>query len=168
MTEAFLPLLRDDGLVINVSSGIGTRAAGALSEATRSELDNITNFERLRVTIAQLTREAAERARQPGETPVYGLSKAGLNYYTKLVARQTPRLRVHACSPGFCRTEIAGPDADYSKREPKAAALGADVVTKLLFGELGGGATGRFYKEGSKPGTPLEQAWSAEEAWVAA
>ena len=51
--------------------------------------------------------------------------------------------------------------------EPRDAALGADVVLKLLFGELGAGATGCFYKECSKPGTPLEAARSAEESWVA-
>ena len=74
---------------------------------------------------------------------------------------------MNACSPGFCRTEIAGPNADYSEREPKAPALGADVVVKLLKGQLGEAATGRFFKECSRPGTPLERARSAEEAWVA-
>ena len=57
--------------------------------------------------------------------------------------------------------------ADYSKREPKPAALGADVVLKLLAGEVGAGSTGAFFKEASKPGTPLEEARSVEEAWVA-
>ena len=77
---------------------------------------------------------------------------------------QAPGLLVNACSPGFCRTEIAGPDAVYTARQPKDAALGADVVLKLLFGELGSG-TGLFYKECSKPGTPLEAAHSAVEPW---
>jgi len=79
------------------------------------------------------------------------------------VARETPRLRVNACSPGFCRTEIAGPGVVYT-REPKSAALGADVVVKLLFGDLGG-ETGTFYKECSKPGTSLDAARSAVEPW---
>ena len=74
---------------------------------------------------------------------------------------------MNACSPGFCRTDIAGPSADYSQREPKDPALGADVVVRLLTGQLGLGATGRFFKESSKPGTPLEKAHSVEEAWVA-
>ena len=37
-------------------------------------------------------------------------------------------------------------------------------MLKLLFGELGLG-TGLFYKECSKPGTPLEAARSAVEPW---
>ena len=167
VTEAFLPLLRDGGQVINVSSGAGTRAAGTLSDARRAELDEAVDSDRLRAMIARLAQEAAGQACQAGETPIYGLSKMGLNYYTRLLARQTSRVRVNACSPGFCRTEIAGPGADYSRREPKDAALGADVVIKLLGEELGADATGRFYKECSKPGTPLDKARSAEERWVA-
>ena len=50
---------------------------------------------------------------------------------------------MNACSPGFCRTEIAGPNADYSEREPKAPALGADVVVKLLFDDALSQATGK-------------------------
>ena len=87
---------------------------------------------------------------------------------TRLIAREHPRLLVNACSPGFCRTDIAGADVDYSKgRPPKDARLGADVVLKLLFGEVGAGSTGGFYKECSKPGTPIDAANSAAEPWVA-
>ena len=96
---------------------------------------------------------------------VYGLSKAAVNAYTKLAARTYPALRVNACSPGFCRTDIAGPNADYSAREPKAPALGADVVVKLLFDDALSQATGKFFKECSKPGTALENAVSREEPW---
>ena len=56
---------------------------------------------------------------------------------------------------------------DYSQRTPKEPALGADVVVKLLSGAVGAGMTGTFFKEASKPGTPLEKARSVEEAWVA-
>eukprot|EP00966_Prymnesium_polylepis_P296761 6855799-Prymnesium_polylepis.1 len=154
VTDAFITLLRDGGQIVNVSSGAGTRATGALTIATREELDAAADASALRAAFTRLARDAAASEQQPGETPVYGLSKAAVNYYTRLIARETPRLRVNACSPGFCRTEIAGRDIVYT-REPKDAALGADVVVKLLFGELGGGATGRFFKECSKPGTPV-------------
>ena len=76
------------------------------------------------------------------DIPVYGISKAAVNAYTKLAPRTYPALRVNACSPGFCRTDIAGPNADYSEREPKAPALGADVVVKLLFDDALSQATG--------------------------
>ena len=108
---------------------------------------------------------AKDGVAQPGETPIYGLSKAAVNWYTQLVAREAPKLCVNACSPGFCRTEIAGVDTKYT-REPKDAALGADVVVKLLLGEIGRGSTGLFYKEVSKPGTPLDAARSVVEPWI--
>ena len=79
---------------------------------------------------------------------------------------QAAGLLVNACSPGFCRTEIAGPDVVYTTRQPKDAALGADVVLKLLFGEIGADATDSFFKECSKPGTPLGEAHSAAEPWA--
>jgi carbonyl reductase 1 len=167
VTTCFLPLMRADGQIINVSSGAGTRATGQMSDAAREELEAADSGLQLRVVATRLAWEAARKPRQSGETPVYGISKAALNFYTQLVARQAVHLRVNACSPGFCRTEIAGPNADYSAREPKDPALGADVVVKLLLTDLGAGCTGRFYKECSKPGTPLEAARSCKEPWVA-
>ena len=247
VTESFLPLLREGGRIINVSSGAGTRATASLDDADRASLDAATDVHSLQAAILRLAQAAAALPREPGDTPIYGLSKVGVNFYTRLVARQAqaawlghtglaavrprhlrttaltlmhngplgpaaalwplgPRgtapepvrgaarhagswwyvrvahatcadmpheppldlqaagLLVNACSPGFCRTEIAGPDVVYTARQPKDAALGADVVLKLLLGELGSG-TGLFYKECSKPGTPLEAARSAVEAW---
>jgi NAD(P)-dependent dehydrogenase (short-subunit alcohol dehydrogenase family) len=167
VTEAFLPLLREGAHVVNVSSGAGTRMAGSLSETDRAALD-AANVRTLRQIVARLAHAVAakEGAARPGETPIYGLSKAALNWYTQLVARQAPNLCVNACSPGFCRTEIAGANVEYT-REPKDAALGADVVVKLLHSEIGRGSTGAFFKEVSKPGTPLDAARSVVEPWIA-
>ena len=164
VTDKFILLLCEGGRIINVSSGAGTRATALLSEASRAELD-CADTQTLRATFARLAHAAAAMPHPPGETPIYGLSKAALNYYTRLVARETAHLRVNACSPGFCRTEIAGQNISYT-RQPKDASLGADVVAKLLFGDLGTD-TGSFYKECSKPGTPLDKAHSAVEPWVA-
>ena len=154
VTAAFAPLLGAGGRVINVSSGAGLRAAAALQPADRAalEADSVADI-----------RAAAARLAAPGT--VYGISKAAVNAYTKLAARTYPALCVNACSPGFCRTDIAGPNADYSAREPKAPALGADVITKLLFDDTLSQATGKFFKECSAPGTALEDAVSREEPW---
>ena len=167
VTEALIPQIRDGGQVINISSGAGTWAAGQLGQSVRSRLEALESPTSLIDAVTRLAVEAAQsQAHKPGDTPIYGLSKAGVNFYTQLMARSTPRIRFNACSPGFCRTEIAGSDADYSRKAPKEASLGVDVVVKLLTGALGAD-TGRFYKECSAPGTPLEAARSMEEAWVA-
>ena len=84
-----------------------------------------------------------------------------------VAARDRPDLFVNACSPGFCKTDICGPKGSMGGREPKSAALGATVFAAALFGDLGAGRTATFFKEGSKPGTPLSEATSTIEAWVA-
>ena len=49
---------------------------------------------------------------------------------------------------------------------PKDPALGASVFKQVLFGELGEGRTGCFFKEASKAGTPLEDAVSKVDPWL--
>jgi carbonyl reductase 1 len=164
VTTAFMGMLRDGGQIINISSGAGTRTTGALAAAALADLENATTPAALRAAITRLAHDVASRPHATGETPIYGLSKCALNFYTQLIARQVPRLRVNACSPGFCRTDIAGKSVAYT-REPKDAALGASVVLKLLREELTG--SGCFFKESSKPGTPLEAAMSVAEPWIA-
>ena len=87
--------------------------------AVGSSVEAVEDATALRATIARHAQAVATEAHRPGDTPVYAISKVGVNFYTQLCARALgPRLRVNACSPGFCRTEIAGPSADYSKRFP--------------------------------------------------
>lgn len=58
-------------------------------------------------------------------------------------------------------------DGYTGTRTPKDPALGASVFCKVLFGELGRARSGVFFKEASKAGTPLAEAISREEDWVA-
>ena len=163
VTTTFLGLIRDGGQVINVSSGAGTRATSALDATTFAELESASTPAALRASITRLSHDAASKPHRTSETPIYNISKCAVNYYTRLLARQVPRLRVNACSPGFCRTEIAG-ECTYAEREPKDASLGASVVLKLLRTQLGRGSGG-FFKESSKPGTPIKLAQSVAEPW---
>ena len=48
VTEAFLPLLRDSALIVNVSSGAGTRATGGLATATREVIEAAADASALR------------------------------------------------------------------------------------------------------------------------
>ena len=169
-TKAFLPLLGPGAKVLNVSSSVGTRTHGLLTQSDRAALEAADLDE------AELRRVAASfvaKFMDPGHaycrmaTPAYGASKCLLNAYTRLLARDRPDLFVNACSPGFCKTDICGPKGSMGGREPKSAALGATVFAAALFGDLGAGRTATFFKEGSKPGTPPSEATSTIEAWVA-
>ena len=99
VTTAFIDLLRDGGQIINVSSGAGTRAAGKLGAAAFTEMENASTSAALRASITRLAHDVASKPHATGETPIYGLSKCALNFYTQLIARQeTRRSPTHAGS----------------------------------------------------------------------
>jgi NAD(P)-dependent dehydrogenase (short-subunit alcohol dehydrogenase family) len=172
VTEAFMPLLANapggEGQILATSSGCGTRTLGLLSEEHRQALlDTTLDLPALRKILWEL----AEILRDPNSiyrgipTVGYGISKLGVNCFTQILAREHPTMFINACSPGFCNTDMCG---NYTgQRKPKEPALGASVFEKVLFGELGQGRTGTFFKESSKAGTPLDQATSVVDPWVA-
>jgi len=171
VTAALLPMLLSSpvgGQVLSTSSGNGTRAMGLMSEEHRQELmDANLDLPRLQELLGQLV-EGLENANNTYHCiPQVGycLSKMGVNCLTQILARRHPTLLINACSPGFCNTDMC---ANYTgQRRPKEPALGASVFKKVLFGELGQGRSGCFFKENSKAGTPLDQAASVMEDWVA-
>merc|ERR1712216_290604 len=107
---------------------------------------------------------------------VYGLSKALLNSYTMLLARERPMLKVNSCSPGMIATDLIGSFVPWWVPVPNAllqslakAVMGAKTPDEgsfstmyLLFAEDIQG-NGRYYGSDAKrspldkyrsPGTP--------------
>lgn len=172
VTQAFLPLLSASSLtggpsILSTSSGMGTRALALLSEPHRLALTaHDLDLRRLRLLLGQMVDDLSDEAnayRTALPSPAYSLSKLGLNCYTQILARELPRVRVNACSPGFTLTGMC---AGYTgPRTPKEAALGASVFAKVLFGELGAGRSSFFFKEASKAGTPLDQSVAVVDSW---
>ena len=80
--KAFLPLLRaaDAGVVVNVSSGLGSQAA----HADKSRIE------------AQVV------------APAYCSSKAALNMLTSQWAQALPELRINCVDPGYTATDLNG------------------------------------------------------------
>ncbi|CAE8602486.1 unnamed protein product [Polarella glacialis] len=171
VTEAFLPLLArapgGGGQVLSTSSGIGARTMGLLSAVDRQALlDEKLDLATLRTVLGKLVEglENPNSCHHSIPTVGYGLSKLGVNCFTQILARQHPSMRINAVSPGFCNTDMC---ANYTgQRKPKAPDLGASVFAKVMFGELGRGRSGTFFKENSKVGTPLNEAVSDQEPWV--
>lgn len=167
-TEAFLPLLGPQARVLNVSSSVGTRTHGRLTEEDRAAIEAPDVDEAALRSLAAAMVARVEDATHPYcrmPTPAYGLSKCLLNAYTRLLARKRPDLRVNACSPGFCHTGMSGP-LRAGGRVPKSAALGATVFKHVLFTDLGADKTDTFFKQASAPGTPLDDATSKVDPWV--
>ena len=68
----------------------------------------------------------------------YGLSKACVNTYMLMLARQHPKLAINACTPGFIATDLT---ASYGRNPSmKTPHEGARASLHLLFGELEGNA----------------------------
>ena len=170
LTEAFLPLLSlapGGGHVLTTSSAVGSRTMGLLHPSDASALlrPSLTTSD-LRQELSRLVDGLSDvlnpyHATIP--TVAYGLSKCGVNVWTQLAASAYPSLRVNACSPGFCATDMC--KGYTGLRRAKAPALGASVFEHVLFGELGRGKTGCFFKENSTPDTDLKDAVSAQEEW---
>lgn len=150
--EAFLPLVRPHGRVVNVTSASGpTFVQGCSEERQRFFVDPTVTWPRLQAVIDEylaLTGAAAYAAAGFGGGDAYGFSKACANSYTLLLAREHPQLHVNACTPGFIETDLtrgyvesSGKSAQQLGMKPPAA--GARAPLFLLFDELHG--NGRYY-----------------------
>jgi len=171
VTDTFLPLLlkqTEGNQVLSTSSGMGTRAMGFLSEADREVLsDPHLDEQRLRTVMKELVEGLQDATNKYHSIPQVGytFSKLALNCITQIWAKKFTTLRVNVCSPGFCNTDMC---ANYTgDRKPKDPALGASVFQKAMFGELGRGRSGCFFKEASKADTSLDKAVACVEPWVA-
>merc|ERR1719162_414955 len=115
---------------------------GLLTEADRQALmDSNLDLPGLQAIVAQLVDGLKDPNNVYHSIPQvgYGFSKMAVNCFTQVLARQHPTMRINACSPGFCNTDMC---ANYTgDRKPKDPALGASVFKKVMFGELGQGQT---------------------------
>ena len=151
---AFLPLLDPErGRIVNVTSAAGPTFVAKTSPAMqRFFLDGGLDWPRLRTFIDECLAlegdEAAFAAKGLGDGAAYGLSKACANLYTLILARENPRLRINACTPGFIATDLTRHYVASQGKSPeelgmKEPAAGARAPMFLLFGEPEG--NGRYY-----------------------
>jgi len=159
LTTALLPELLDDknpGRAIFVSSGAGPNNMKRMSEARRERLlaDSLAweEIERLAEEFAS-EYEAAAAAQGSGGADLpflstsglwlqsYGFSKACLNAYCRVLARQQPALLSVACSPGFVQTDMVRTYTGDSRL--RSLDEGGDVPAWLAVGD--GAETGCFY-----------------------
>lgn len=152
--EAMLPVLDPKlGRIVNISSAAGPNFVHACSaERQRFFLDRQVQWPALQALmdecIAIAGDKAAFAAKGLGGGEPYGLSKACLNSYTMLLAREHPSLRINACSPGFIETDLTRQYAEAQGKKPaelgmKPPSAGARAAMFLLFGEPEG--NGRYY-----------------------
>eukprot|EP00929_Paragymnodinium_shiwhaense_P063393 TRINITY_DN31667_c0_g1_i2.p1 TRINITY_DN31667_c0_g1~~TRINITY_DN31667_c0_g1_i2.p1 ORF type:complete len:197 (+),score=18.06 TRINITY_DN31667_c0_g1_i2:56-646(+) len=131
--EAFLPLLdAKEGRIVNTASASGPMHVAACDAEAVALLTNPD------ITWEQLEAYMQSAIRNPAGQQPYGLSKACLNAYTVLLAREHPHLKINAMTPGYILTDITrGMGATKSPEEGTKAAI------YCLTGDLEG--NGRYY-----------------------
>lgn len=151
--EAFVPLVdHPDGRVVNVSSAAGPKFVAECSEERRELLtDPEVGWDEI-ASLMQTCIDAADGGDLAGtgigNERAYGLSKACLNAYTMLLAREHPDLTVNACTPGFIETGMTRPMAEREGKDPEELGMkppeeGTTAQMFLLFGDPDG--TGWYY-----------------------
>ena len=120
LTEKVLPVLPKDGKVINVSSGLGALSFQKPEVAKLLEDPSLTK-ERLLEVANQLVDKTKEgkQTELGWSDATYHATKALLNAYTRwiLVKQLTGDQQGYTLHPGWCQTDMGGPNATDSVEE---------------------------------------------------
>ena len=141
--DAFVDLIENDGRVVNVSSAAGPTFI-AKSDPQLQQF--LTNPDITWAQIAQAIHDYLTNSAEDSGSD-YGFSKACLNAYTLLLAKQFPRLRVNACTPGFIETDLTRPFAKNSGMTPAQMGMKppAAGTVSTMFLLLGDPKSGHYY-----------------------
>ena len=143
------PLLKPHARVVQVSSMAGL-LSNIKTESLKSELTrpDITETELVSL-IRQFVdaSKAGDHESKGWPTQGYAVSKLALNILTTIQARDHPYdkdtdVLINSCTPGWCRTDMTGPNA------PKSAAEGAETPVFLALIPPGSEKPhGKFYSD---------------------
>jgi carbonyl reductase 1 len=142
LTDAILPLVRDGGNIVMVSSTLGELANYPV-ELRKRLLDPALPRAELDAMVSSFIEAVEHGGREYGwPSSAYNASKAALNALTRIYARELkPRqIRVNAVCPGWVRTDMGGPNASRTVEEGASSIVWA----ALLDDERSGG----FYRDG--------------------
>jgi carbonyl reductase 1 len=119
VTDALLPLLRQGGRIVMVSSGMGELSH--VRGAVRRELEDPALTRPLLVALLESFAADVERGtheRHGWPSSAYSVSKVGLNALVRVMARELAgdprRILINAACPGWVRTRMGGSSAPRS------------------------------------------------------
>lgn len=152
--QAFLPLLdAESGRIVNVTSAAGPSFVAHCSPEQQRFLTNpLLEWPQLRSFMAECLQlqggAPAFAARGLSDGDAYGLSKACANALTLVLARESPALRINACTPGHIDTDLTRPYAAAQGKSAEQLGMkpphaGTVAPCFLLFGADVG--SGRYY-----------------------
>ncbi|HXK19789.1 MAG TPA: SDR family NAD(P)-dependent oxidoreductase [Polyangiaceae bacterium] len=142
VTQALAPLVVDGGNIVMVSSGMGELSAYSPALKARF-LDETLSVGGLIALADEFAAEVAAGQHEAHGWPssAYRVSKASLNALTRILARETTRLRINSVCPGWVKTDMGGAGAS---RTVETGACG--IVWAATLGK--GGPHGGFFRDG--------------------
>ncbi|KAH7840690.1 hypothetical protein Vadar_020325 [Vaccinium darrowii] len=113
VTEELIPLLQlsDSPRIVNVSSTLG-QLKPISNEKAKKELSDIESLtvekvdELVQEFVKDLREDLLETKGWPPNFSAYIVSKAALNGYTRVLAKNYPNMAINAASPGFVKTDL--------------------------------------------------------------
>jgi len=108
----FLPLIKENGRVINVSSSVGRGALQKMSESLRKQfLAEDLTMDQLDELLNSFIKTVADGTYADKGWPksCYGVSKSGVTIMTRILARdnKTKGVVINAMCPGYCKTDMS-------------------------------------------------------------
>ena len=155
LNESLVPLMRENGRIINVSSRV---ASNILHETSLTLQEKYTSSTLTKDQLDQLVEDfisaiETQTIEELGYNPkseylIYGVSKAALNTLTQIEARQwsnTKNLLIVSVTPGLCAT-------DMTRDIPNARSptLGADSILYVVNTPHNELENGGFYRDGQQ------------------
>jgi len=133
LTEKLRPFLVPKGRIVNVASQAGTSAISKLQNAATkqclSQPKNLASLLAGAEAFVNVVKAKGEKCTEDGfPQTCYGMSKAFLIAYTRLLARAG--LNAFACCPGYCKTDMT------SNRGPRSGDKGAETPLWLALQPL--------------------------------
>ncbi|MCJ1254646.1 hypothetical protein MMC24_002461 [Lignoscripta atroalba] len=141
MCQAFIPLLKKGGRIVNVSS-VGSSLNQYSDEIKQRFRDPKMTLEDLEGMMTEYQRSVDEGAETKHGWPrqAYSVSKACVNAITMVLARENPGLIINACCPGWVSTDMGR----VIGSPPKRPVDGAKIPIRLGFKDING-VTGRYW-----------------------
>ncbi|CAO1597829.1 hypothetical protein XANCAGTX0491_001623 [Xanthoria calcicola] len=141
MCQTFIPLLKKNGRIVNVSS-TGSSLAGYsndIQQRFRNPKMTLPDLDQMMNEYQESANNGTE-SRDGWKSQAYGVTKAATNAMTAVLARETPGLTINACCPGWVDTDMG----NLLGRPPKTPADGAAIPIRLGFKDIGN-VTGRYW-----------------------
>ncbi|MBI2391621.1 MAG: SDR family NAD(P)-dependent oxidoreductase [Deltaproteobacteria bacterium] len=142
VTEALLPLMPRDGVVVMVSSGMGELSSVSperRAQLLAPDLDVAGVAALMREFVDDVAR--GRHAERGWPSSAYRVSKVGMNALTRVLARLHPTMKINAVCPGWVRTDLGGQSAPRDVEEGAASIVWAATVGP-------DGPTGGFFRDG--------------------